>query len=264
MNVQVFSVSGVYMPSPGLVALTVECQGGGGGGGGALGALVATTGMTNWMLSGGGGAGGCYARKTLPAALVLGGVTVTVGLGGVAGSASQNTQAGPGGATSFGALCLANGGGGGWSNVYSGGLGVNHGLGGQRGTGTDTNPGVGDIATWGNAGGSGTTLWFNATDTGGAVIWSGEGGGSHFGSSPPQSAQNPAGVPGVAGEFGSGGSGGASGYANGPAVGAAGGNGLCIVTEHIWSPPATPVPGCGPARVAWPAPWCPPGQWWGD
>lgn len=234
----VFQVAGSYpyQPSPGLISLVVEAQGGGGAGGAALGALVATTGMDNWMCAGGGGAAGCYARKTLPAALVLGGVVCNVGAGGVANpTAVQGSQAGSGNTTSFGAFCTANGGGGGWSNVYSGGaLDPNYGRGGQRGTGTDTTPGIGDIAVWGDAGISGNTFFFNGQVAAGAIIWGGYGGGSHFQSSPPQSHQNPAGVPGVAGEFGSGGGGGASGYANGPALGANGGDGLIIITEYCW------------------------------
>ena len=91
-----FRASGPYQPSPGLVTAVVECWGGGGGGG-SVTWLAATIGE-----GGGGGGSGGYSKKTLAAALVLGGVAVTV-----AGQAAPGAN---GTVTSFGAFCVANGG----------------------------------------------------------------------------------------------------------------------------------------------------------
>ena len=56
------------------------------------------------MVRGGGGSGG-YSKTGFAAAMVRGGVLVTVGAGGIDTGTPQN-----GGATSFGAICVANGG----------------------------------------------------------------------------------------------------------------------------------------------------------
>lgn len=99
---QVFTASGVYTPSTGMTSALVECIGGGGGGGNVGNA------NPSWILTAGGGGSGGYSKRTVSAALVRGGVVVTVGAGG----AGNN----PGQPTSFGALCVANGGGIGGAN----------------------------------------------------------------------------------------------------------------------------------------------------
>src|SRR5580704_13026830 len=103
---QVFHASAPYSPSPGLVTAVVECVGGGGGGGPCAESTV--------TIGGGGGAGsGGYSRVTLAAALVLGGVNVTIGAGGFGGNPLPDGIANAGQPTTFGAMCVANGGGGG-------------------------------------------------------------------------------------------------------------------------------------------------------
>jgi hypothetical protein len=239
MVVQAFTASGVYMPSPGLVWLTVECIGGGGGGG----AAPSDTGSAR---AGAGGGSGGYSRKTLPASLVLGGVTITIGAGGVAGSSAAPVYiGGNGGATTFGALCTAHGGLGGQS----------YGIGGAGGS-----PGIGDMAMPGTAGASGQSqIVVNAID----FIAGGRGGSMWGGAMPMAPVSSGADGYGVNGmpNTGAGGTGGASNAAATPIQGGVGGSGFCIVTETCVAPvpaPAPPASCAGMVNVnAWP------GQQWG-
>jgi hypothetical protein len=231
----VFNASGPYMPSPGLVSVTVECIGAGGGGGSATAPAATGTGA---IVGGGGGGSGGLSRKTLPASLVLGGVVVTVGAGG-AGSA-------PGTVTSFGALCVANGGGaGGNNNVSSAAFGN---------SGPGATPGVGDVAFPGSAGAAGTAVVMAAfLDTNGQ----GGMGGWIYGGNMVRDTGPGAANPGSAGAAGTG-AGGQGGCCNqvastaGTQAGGAGGSGLCIVTEYCWADVAPGEDcGCAPgARVA--------------
>src|SRR3954471_20116985 len=69
---QVFTASGTYTPTPGMVACVIECVGGGGGGGGAQ-----SVGGNNGAGAGGGGGG--YSRTYATAATVGASQTVTIG-----------------------------------------------------------------------------------------------------------------------------------------------------------------------------------------
>jgi hypothetical protein len=232
--VQVFTVSGTYMPSPGLVSLTVECTGGGGAGG-------ATPPLSNFALAGGGGGSGGYSRKTLPAALVLGGVIVTVGTGGVASSLEDDVDGHP---TSFGALCVANGGHHGVDNNTTDAFGDG---------GVEAFPGIGDIALAGGGGFAG--LLVNAPFIGALM---GGHGGSIFGGARNLNIGVGNIYPGASGYPGSG-AGGSGAVCNQAASGTTqlGGNGrsgLCVVTEFCW---ANAGGGSGCVNV----PACPPGQW---
>ena len=239
-NVQVFPASAPYTPTPGLTSLTVECWGGGGGGGFCLGDTSTTGG-------GGGGGSGSYSRKTLAATMVLGGVNVTIGVGGPGGNLPGSLNSQDGTPTSFGALCVANGGQGGAGNTSTNDWG-SPGAGGA--------PGVGDIAVPGNPGFPGTSSGVTtgvtqnaAGGTGGAIL-----GGAGMALLTPPGASN-------AGQPGTGpGAGGAGATVNQTAtalVGGTGGNGLCVVTETCWADTGDEGDcGCGPsggmARVAWP------------
>lgn len=231
VQVTVFNAPGNFpwMPSPGLVSLTVECVGGGGGGGGSQGELNGPPiSNTGWMLSGGGGSSGGYSRTTVAAALVAGGVQVVVGAGGAGGTPVAGTAGGTGGTTSFGAFCVANGGNGGGAGMpVSGGAEVGYG-------GYLAAAGIGDIATYGDAGEHGQAIMYDA-GVGQVILWAGRGGGSHFQSANVAAVQSPSGGDGIQGNFGAGGGGGASPYINGPANGGAGGAGLCVITEYCWN-----------------------------
>lgn len=95
-NLQVFTPSGSFTVPAGITKIEVEVRGGGGGGGGGV--------------TGQGGCGGGYGKQVLTVA--AGTVhAVTVGAGGAGGASGVNGIAG--GASSFGTLISATGGGGG-------------------------------------------------------------------------------------------------------------------------------------------------------
>jgi hypothetical protein len=228
--VNVYLVSGTYWPRPGLNFLTVECMGGGGGGGGAQAAF--TTAAT-WVGGGGGGGAGAYSRIMLAAALVRGGVPITIGVGGVGGAgASALSPALDGTTTQFGLFCIAPGGGGAWWNNTT--IPDDQNLWGQGGSrNAEGIIGVGDILSYGSAGSNGLSSYWDPAIAGG-TIWGGAGGGSFYGGDGQQVivtgvAGSIAAVNGGDGQQGSGGDGGVA--KNGTANGGNGGPGLCIVTE---------------------------------
>lgn len=238
---QVFQASAPYMPSPGLVSLVVECVGAGGGGGGAVsqwnGVMPPGAVVPGFMNAGGGGSSGGYSRKTLDASLVLGGVVVTVGVGGTGGGPS--TSGANGGPTSFGGMCLANGGNGGDANNFINAASTPNmalwGIGGMRAA-----VGIGDFVSRGNAGQSGEAA-FHDPSISGQLVFAGSGGASFFGGNQHQalaaanhSEGGPAVPPSEPGTTGSGGAGGASANSGEPVNGYAGGAGVCIVTEYCW------------------------------
>ncbi|MDR5765050.1 glycine-rich domain-containing protein [Caballeronia sp. LZ028] len=97
----VFTASGTYTPSAGLLYAEVEVIGAGGGG--------ATGSSSN---AAGGGAAGAYCKAILSAATIGASQTVTVGAGGAAGAAAGNGGSG-GSPSSFGSLIVCGGGSGG-------------------------------------------------------------------------------------------------------------------------------------------------------
>jgi len=117
---QVFTVSGTFTPSPGLLAAggVVEVRCVGGGGGGAIGHMGPGE-KTVFSNSGGGGSGADITRIVT----ITGPVTVLVGAGGTGGAwtGPPRTRHEPtdGGTTSFGNLVVAPGG-------KSGGKGINN------------------------------------------------------------------------------------------------------------------------------------------
>jgi hypothetical protein len=243
--VQVFNQSAPYMPSAGLVSCTVECVGGGGGGGGAIASANIPT-VSGWALGGGGGGSGGYSRITLQQAQVLGGVVVTIGQGGAGGVGGQTGLAGVGGATSFGALCVANGG----QAGQNGDLANND----WGAPGGRTSPGIGDITAPGSAGSIASAFYW-ATGGANGVATSGSGGPSYFGGMGANwlatMGQTP-GVNGDSGSVGAGGDGGVSATSTAPGNGGAGGDGICIVTEYCWADASAQPSDCCPpgARVA--------------
>jgi hypothetical protein len=244
--VQVFTVSGTYTPPPGLISLTVECIGGGGGGGFAETPVA----PPYWQVSGGGGGSGGYSRKTLPASLVAGGVIVTIGAGGVPGPSGSAPTA-----TTFGALCVANPGEGGGTNIGGAAGADNNGVGGNGAP-----PGVGDIAFPGNAGETGIATSYTAVTPGnlfpqamGGSMWGGTA-NDGFAGAPGQIGGGTA-----APNTGAGGAGGLVNQQSGADVnGGNGASGICIVTAYCWAGATGGGSGC----VNVPA--CPPTGWYGQ
>lgn len=118
INVQTFTASGTYTPTPGTKSIVVEVQGGGGGTGG-----IAATAAAQWAAGRGGGGGGYAMKRITTLSDFSGGVAVTIGAGGAAGT-SAPTIGGVGGTTSFGALVTATGGGAGLGGNPQSAVGV--------------------------------------------------------------------------------------------------------------------------------------------
>lgn len=282
---QVFTASGPYMPSPGLVTAAVELVGGGGAGGNAQMAYTGT--LYEFGQSGGGGGAGAWARGTFPASLVAGGVQVTIGAGGVP-AATATAQSGSGQASSFGALVVANGGMGGFANVNtgndSGGI-IQTGGFGQAGAGGPIASGAGDFIAPGSPGVQGVTQIKLASEGVYDSFGIATGGNGRFGGAPWTGIGEAGGGaqvihlngPNAAANTGAGGAGalaqgGAGSGAGGIGFGGNGGSGMCVVTEYCWADTAPDGDCTNPplnvnARVAvthvpWQGPGpCPPG--WG-
>jgi hypothetical protein len=154
---------GTYTPTSGLLYAKVECLGGGGAGGG-----VQNPDPTFIMAGGGGGAGG-YSLKWVTAAQVAGGVAVTIAppAQGVVGGHGGN-----GGVTSFGTLCIANGGTGGLANT----AGVFGASWGGYGNGATAVGAVGDLVVGGNSGLGGNVIVVQEPGNCGARVAIGWGG----------------------------------------------------------------------------------------
>jgi hypothetical protein len=199
-----------YAETTGTKYVIVEVQGGGGGSGG-----VGATGANEIAVSGG-GAGGGYARKFLTVAQATGQI-MTIGAGGTAGT-NAPTDGGPGGETSFGALCVATGGSGNASQTAEASAFMLKGGDCNGGIGT-----AGDILIPGGPGGVGIGSGTTSNEGGG------QGGSSYFGAGGAISTAT--GKPGR--NYGGGASGATSVNGSGAEAGAAGAQGVIYVTEFI-------------------------------
>lgn len=233
-NVQVFTTSGTYTPTPGLMFVLVRISGGGGGGGGSPDLSTSV----NFVGPAAGGGGGGYTEQVFPASSIGVSQPVTIGAGGTAGSATGG-DGGNGGTTSFGSLLSATGGAGGLgtgSGVANDSV-VNVSAGGIGGSGTS-----GYLNITGQFGGgcSGFTITTLSVANPAALVAEGGAGGSNpigIGGAKVNAAAN--GQTGISGSpgtgFGGGGGGGASVY-NPVAAGQAGGagsGGVIIIQEFI-------------------------------
>lgn len=202
VKTQVFTASGTYTPSTGMLYCEVKCTGAGGGGGGIINGTAPEAG-------GGGGAGGT-AIKIFSAATIGASQSVTIGAGGGGGS-TGGTNGSNGGNTTFGALLTGTGGLGGKGNNGGG----SHGGAGSGAT-------SGDINVTGGGGQAGIDSGGTSNGAGGV------GGASYWGGGGFSSNTNTTGNNGVA--YGSGASGGSGGTAN--AGGGTGAPGVVHITEY--------------------------------
>jgi len=194
ITAQVFTSSGTYTPSAGMLYCIVELVGGGAGGGDASGASVTAA---------GGGAGG-YARAVFSAATIGASKSVTIGAAGVGGTSAGGNGT-DGGTTSFGSTLLQ----------ATGGVGGN----GNSSASVPKDGGVGGVGTLGDINTNGTPG--GASTAGGA---GGFGGSSFFGGGGRGRISN---VGGNGTAYGSGGAGGGAGSDGGN-----GSDGVVIVTEY--------------------------------
>jgi hypothetical protein len=205
---QVFTASGAgtYTPTPGTLAILVECVGGGGGGGNAATAAVSAA-------AGGGGGGGAYAASYIFNPGVAG-ITLSVGASGASASS--------GGDSSFNSgVVLAKGGGGGGAGVA--GTAAAYTAGANGGLESSC---VGDVKQRGGAGAAGVLASGTVAASGQGGNAAGDlGGGGGL-------AKIVAGVGTGGGTYGGGGSGGL--VLNGSAAvnGGTGSVGVIVVTEY--------------------------------
>ena len=153
ISVQIFSSSGTYFRPTGLIAAKITVVGGGGGGGYNDGTNVC-----------GGGGGGGGAIRFVSSATLGASQSVTVGIGGAAGTIISPQAGEAGGASSFGALASATGG--------DGGAGI---------TGVGSHGGIGSSGNLNMGGGSGNLAVGQPYVSGGASICGGGGGGGSAG-----------------------------------------------------------------------------------
>lgn len=211
---QVFTSTGTYTPTSGMLYCIIQCLGGGGAGGGAAATGAGTT------SPGGGGGGGEYAQGVFSAATIGASQSVTIG---AAGTGSSGTTGGSGGTTSVGSTLISCGGGsGGLTAAASGNYApAAGGVGGTGGTG-------GSFRVNGNSGSYG-----QACNSPG-IVTSGQGANSQFGTGGPSSLTSDA-TGNTAAVYGAGG-GGAVNYTSASArAGGAGSKGLVVVTEFVIS-----------------------------
>jgi hypothetical protein len=256
--IRTFLASGSYFPSAGLTFAIAECVGPGGGGG-WVGPFPG-----GWAGAGGGGSGG-YSRKLVPAALVAGGVPVTVGLGQTLPLGQPGV---PNGGfapdTTFGALCIAHGGQNGFPCSPTGAP-ASVSQYGDAGQGALM--GVGDVAWPGMSGTRWTTCMipvampittvaqltpFGQGGLGGTILGGSLQAPNEFGSTDGAIGYN---------NTGAGGQGAESNYEAGTVQrpGGRGSDGICVITEFCFGPINSgcwdPCSGMG-ARVT-----TPPGGW---
>lgn len=216
-NLVVFSGSGTYTPSSGIVAADVECIGGGGGGGGSIATAA------QQVSAGGGGAAGSRGAGVFTAAQLLPSVAVTIGPGGTVNAGSAGNT---GGTTTFGALISSPGGGGGSSTAA---IGLNSA--GATGVAGSSSAGTAPIATKGALAQQGIAINFSN----GQLAISGSGGPGL--NNAPGGAGTTITSGGASGATASGYGSGGGGAANAPSQtnlnGGLGASGACLIKELI-------------------------------
>jgi hypothetical protein len=213
INIQPFTASGTYTPSPGMSQCIAISTGAGGGGGGAD-----STDGTSTAGAGGGGAGStCIELFT--AAQIGASQAVAIGAAGAAGAVTGGTG-GTGGDTTFGAFHTAGGGSGG-----VGATGPDDCFGGTGGAGGTATGGLINIPGGGGQGGTGVPNNAGIGGMGGASLWGGGGVGPF--------ARSASLAGGAASAYGAGGGGAFNNNNTSGVLGGVGAPGFCAVIEFI-------------------------------
>lgn len=211
---QMFSSTGTYTPTAGMLYAMVEVVGGGGGGGGMANSAAGNQG------GGGGGGGGAYAKAIMTAATIGASVVVTIGGGGAPGTTS-GTVGGNGSSTTFGSLLGIGAGQGGAAGAASSNTSPG-GLGGTGVSGTVT-PVITAGGEDGADGWQATIVTVGMTGGDGGAAGQGWGMGGRGGRA----------VNGGGGRlYGGGGAGGHSVIATGAHAGGVGAAGVVLITEY--------------------------------
>jgi len=213
INVQVFTSSGTYTPTPGTKKVRVKMTGGGGAGGG-----TAPT-SSSQIASGVGGNSGTYSESIMIDIAIASGAACIVGTAGVG---SAGATGGNGGASSFGSILFA-----------PGGAGGSLGTAGGAGTGapdlSSGTPGSGSALSFTIPGGGGTGPFNISVVSAGTK--SGRGGDGQYGQG--GASINGTISPRPATGYGAGGGGNAAGPGALTAIaGGSGSGGLVIVEEY--------------------------------
>ncbi|NOV25881.1 phage tail protein [Cupriavidus necator] len=209
LNIQVFTASGTYTPTPGMTFAIMRVQGGGGAG---AGTQAPSAGRVS--LGAPGGAGTFAAGKFLAAAIGASQV-VTIGAGG---TATLSANGGIGGTSSVGALITAPGGSGG--QMQNSVLPPNF-----NGNSVISSPATGANLYSSRGAGAGLTMSFSST-----ACVPGGGGASNLG---PGGAIGGSGLNGNAGVgYGAGGGGSATVDGGGALSGGAGAAGIVVIEEY--------------------------------
>jgi hypothetical protein len=225
---RVFTASGTYTPTIGMVFCEVQIVGGGGAGGGAPNPAATQ------FSAGAGGGSGEYAFGLFSASQIGASQSITIGAGGTGVSAGAGNS---GGTTSFGSLMTALGGSGGATTGSQTAFNGGGTLGGTGGTG-------GNYRIAGGSGG-GATVGVGATSN---ILFGGYGGNSKLGSGGIAGAGN-GGRDGTAGlGYGSGGGGAVALNAN--QIGGNGSSGVVIIQEYV-SQSAANLPVVALATASW-------------
>ncbi|MDI2595035.1 hypothetical protein POF45_26960 [Pseudomonas sp. 681] len=210
INVQTFTSSGTYTPTPGMVSCVIEVQGGGAGG---AGATVPSAGNVSL---GAPGLSGAYGRGRFSAASVGSSQTVTVGAGGAGGVGAAGTV---GGSSSVGGLISAPGG-------IAGGVLNNQVPPQYNGNGTTTAQPTGANIS-GNSG-TGSGLSYAQSSSFG---YGGYGGASNYGGGLSVTAIN-SGSGSAANNYGAGGGGVCAGSGSAILTGGGGKSGIVTIWEY--------------------------------
>ncbi len=228
---QVFTSSGTYTATSGLVSAFARCQSAGGGSAGADGA-----GDSGWGLGSGGGSGGTYAERSYTAAEIGTGAAITLGSPGSAGS-DTGGDGGSAGSSTFnpdgtGSTMTVPGGNGGTGTGSNSSSGVSRAGGAAPSAATNA-----DFSVPGQAGGNSLVVLSIEGDL--TAITPGMGGNAvlGFGAQPTQfwSASTFNDGTGNAGQNYGGGASGAGDDDNTGSAGATGGPAICIVDELVAS-----------------------------
>jgi len=217
---RVFTTSGPFVATTGMIFALIEVVGGGAAGGSTGNSVSGET------FGAGGGGGGAYSASIKTAAeITASGGAIVVGAAGAPGAAG-NQPGGNGGDSSFGGVGFV---------FAKGGFGAAGAATGGRsngGFGGDDTLGVGTLKVPGQTGGPGVNF-----PTGNPLVQTGFGGSAGMGFGAGGAPQTQATLPGLPGQlYGGGGGGNGTRAGGGNGAGGAGAQGVVVVTEFIKGP----------------------------